>query len=308
MKRVLITGADGFIGRHLVARLLREGIEVHAVVHPEHNIYVNNTDNNLKVYSLDLLDLQENMDLFPDNIDVMYHFAWNGVAPEFRNDFDVQYRNIDIAIGCVKLCEVKHIKKIIFPGSTNEYLYYGKPINEHVVPSPSNTYGATKIAIRYLCSDYAANHGISFVYAIITGIYSEDRKDSNVIYYTINKLLNGEKPSLTSLEQEWDYVHIDDVVEALRLVGEKGKGGVTYAIGHGDNWPMANYIRIIHKMIDENLPLGIGEIPHNGDVLPSSCIDLTRIKEDTGFEPRIAFEDGIQRVINKLKEANNENA
>ena len=114
-------------------------------------------------------------------------------------------------------------------------------------------------------------------------------------------MLKKEKPSLTKLEQLWDYVYIDDVVAALVAVGEHGKGGAVYAIGHGDNWELSNYIRIIHQKINPSLPLGIGDIPYPSGKLPCSCIDLTDIERDTGFKPQIDFEKGITMVINKIR-------
>lgn len=302
MDRVLITGADGFIGRNLVKQMLKCGKEVFAIVYPGNNVYADIKDDNLHVKSMDLNQVMFHVREFPDNIDVMYHFAWMGVRPELRNDLDVQMMNLNMTIDCMKLAIAIGIKKFVFPGSTNEYLYYGKPLNKDAVPSPNNAYGAAKIALRYLCSDYARRNDIEFIYTIIAGIYAADRKDNNVIYYTINKLLHNEKPLLTKLEQLWDYIYIDDVIEALIAMGEKGKGGAVYAVGHGDNWPLLNYIEIIHKKIDPSLPLGIGEIPYSGDVLPSSCIDLTEIKNDLGFSPKISFENGITHVINRIKE------
>lgn len=302
MDRVLITGADGFIGRNLVKQMLKNGKEVYAIVYPGNNIYANIDNDNLHVKSMDLNQVMFHVREFPDNIDVMYHFAWMGVRPELRNDLDVQMMNLNMTIDCMKLAIAIGIKKFVFPGSTNEYLYYGKPLNKDAVPSPNNAYGAAKIALRYLCSDYARRNDIEFIYTIIAGIYAADRKDNNVIYYTINKLLHNEKPLLTKLEQLWDYIYIDDVIEALIAMGEKGKGGAVYAVGHGDNWPLLNYIEIIHKKIDPSLPLGIGEIPYSGDVLPSSCIDLTEIRNDLGFSPKISFENGITHVINRIKE------
>ena len=111
---------------------------------------------------------------FQEAIDVMYHFAWMGVRPEVRNDLDVQMINLNMTIDCMKLAIAVGIKKIVFPGSTNEYLYYGKPLNKDAVPSPNNAYGATKIALRYICSDYAQRNNIEFVYAIVAGIYAAD--------------------------------------------------------------------------------------------------------------------------------------
>lgn len=301
MKKVLITGADGFIGKNLVKRMLAYGKEVYAIVYPGNNVYDECQNEKLHIKCMDLNQVMFHVREFPNDIDVMYHFAWMGVKPELRNDLDVQMVNVNMTIDCMKLAIAIGIKKIVFPGSTNEYLYYGKPLNKDAVPSPNNAYGSAKIALRYLCSDYATRNGIEFVYAIVAGIYAADRRDNNVIFYTIDKLLHKEKPSLTRLEQLWDYVYIDDVIEAFIAMGEKGKGGAVYAVGHGDNWPLSNYIKIIHQKIDGALPLWIGEIPYTSNILPSSCIDLTDIKKDTGFVPKVDFEEGITLVINKIR-------
>jgi nucleoside-diphosphate-sugar epimerase len=139
------------------------------------------------------------------------------------------------------------------------------------------------------------------VYVVISGIYSADRLDSNVITYSINKLLDGECPSLTKLEQLWDYVHIDDVVMGLRLIIDKGKDNAFYVIGHGDNWPLANYIYKIRDAIDPTLVLGIGDVPYKDGKIPMSCVDLSEMKRDTGFEPKISFEIGILEMIESIK-------
>lgn len=302
MKTALITGADGFIGRHLVRALLSEKAEVFAIVHPENNIYEHHKIPNLHVRCIDLNRAQDYARDFPSGIDAMFHFAWAGVRPELRDDLDVQMANINMAMGCMKMAASIGIKKVIFPGSTNEYLYCGKAIGRDALPSPSNAYGAVKVALRYLACDFAAKNGIEFIYAIITGIYAADRRDNNVIFYTIDKLLKKEKPSLTRLEQLWDYVYVDDVISALMAIGRSGKGGAVYAVGHGDNWALSNYIEIIHRKIDPLLPLGIGEVPYadNGR-MPSSCVDLSDIERDTGFKPKVDFEEGIARVIDRMR-------
>ena len=303
MDKILITGADGFIGKNLVKKLLANGKHVYGIVPPNSvsRFHEKFDSHDLNVEYIDLNHLMDFINRFPSDIDTMYHLAWLGVGPEYRNDEDLQIKNINISLECMKFASITGIKKVIMPGSTNEYLYYGKPLNKDAIPSPSNAYGATKIALRYLCSDYLARNNIQFVYAIVTGIYAADRKDSNVIFYTIDKLLRHEKPILTKLEQLWDYVYIDDVVEALYMIGEKGRDRAVYAVGHGDNWPLSKYIEIIHRIIDPKLPLGIGEKPYPDDKMPSSCVDLTDLEKDTGFKPKVDFETGIARVIKEIK-------
>ena len=302
MKKIIVTGAAGFIGRHLVRKLAKTGADIYAVVR---NVLV--AERLLPDYdALHIIGCAVNDDGsvsadIPDSADVMYHLAWEGFRPEFRKDFAVQAKNIPLTLAYLELARERKVKKIVMAGSINEYLYSGVPVNREARPAPGDDYGAVKTALRYLAERFCAGNGIAFNYAVITGIYAADRRDSNVIFYTIDKLLKGEKPSVTRLEQKWDYVYIDDAVEALGLIGEKGRDGMLYAVGHGDNWELANYVRIIHEKINPALPLGIGEVPYASGVLPMSCIDLADLKNDTGFEPKVDFETGISRVISQIR-------
>lgn len=302
MNRILITGADGFIGHHLASYFLHKEIEVFALVYPGQNVFEGEKNPHLHVIPLDLNEF--NGEAMPglNKVDTIYHLAWIGVSPESRENLDLQMKNIELAKKVLSMASLLGAKKVIFPGSTNEYLYWGKPINGLTPPSPSNAYGAVKVAIRYLAASYCEKAGIDFIYAIITGIYAADRKDSNVIFYTINSLLEGKKPSLTKLEQLWDYVYIDDVVRALYLIGGKGKGGAIYTIGHGDNWPLSHYVEIIHELIDPAAPLGIGEVPYKNTRMPSSQVDLSSLKADTGFLPETDFKTGILEVIKTIRQ------
>lgn len=302
MKKVIVTGADGFIGSNLIKKLINENVEVWAVIYPQ-------SKTKARIYELksvhciecEISELILNIEKFPSQVDAFYHFAWQGVNANDRDDLELQMKNINLCFECIKAASLVKAQKFILPGSTSEYLYYGMPINESAIPSPQNAYGSVKVALRYLAKQYAAQLKVEFIYVVITGIYAADRKDNNVIFYTIDKLLRGEKPSLTKLEQAWDYVHIIDVIDALMLIGDKGKGNSFYAIGHGDNQPLYKYIDIIHECIDPEAPLGIGDIPYKDNRLPSSCIDLSALYKDTGFVPQIDFKDGIKDVIDTMK-------
>lgn len=303
MRNAVVTGADGFIGRHLTERLLASGVEVWAVVYPgspAKDMYVGRE--HVHTVCSDFSELAWHIREFPERVDAFYHFAWQGVNAESRQDFAVQMENISLTLKCIRFARALRAEKFILPGSTSEYLEYGRPIDEKALPTPQNAYGSVKVALRYLASAYAEQLGIGLIYAVITGIYAADRKDNNVIFYTIDKLLKREKPSLTGLEQKWDYVYIDDAIEALYLIGEKGKTGKFYAIGHGDNQPLSKYIEEIHRSIAPDIPLGLGEVAYKNDRLPSSCISLTALREDTGFAPRVDFHEGIQRVIAAMKQ------
>jgi UDP-glucose 4-epimerase len=304
MTRAIIIGADGFVGSHLTQRLRNENIDVWAVVLPRSPL-VARIKSIPGVHILEHSIEELNSSCMPDEADVLYYLAWQGVSPEERNEFDLQFKNIDLSIRCLRIAADIGVKKVIFPGSTSEYMFYGKPIDSSAAPSVVNAYGSVKAAVRYLCGQYAEELGIGFIYTVITGIYAADRIDNNVLNYTIKCLLREEKPILTGLEQLWDYVHIDDVMDAMYLIGEKGIPGSFYCIGHGDNQPLLRYIEAIRDIINPSLPLGIGEKPYPSGRIPSSCVDLSTLCIDTGFKPKIPFRIGIKEVINRIQNEQN---
>lgn len=303
MKSIIITGGDGFVGSHLARSFAKQGVEVYALTIPNSPtvMRIQNVQG-ITVIQKDLMDIQELSLELPQEPIAFIHLAWSGVSPENRSGIAAQKRNIDLCLRAVELAAKLRAKKFIFPGSTMEYSCCQQPINSNSIPSPQNAYGAAKISARYMCEIACKEVQLPFIYVVITGIYAADRKDNNVIYYVISELLNGRRPSLTSLEQIWDYVYIDDVIRAFHLIVEKGKGGAFYGIGHGDNWALSNYIYQIRDIIDPSLPLGVGEVPYVNSQMLSSCVDMSSLKKDTGFVPQIPFEVGIRKVIEKMKE------
>lgn len=301
MNHVVITGADGFIGSHLTRYFSEHETVIYAIVSPKSKTTYRIQDvQNVKIIPMDLENYFDLVNKIPLSPLAVFHLAWSGVSPEDRNCTEEQVKNLQLALWAVRLAHAIQAKRFVFPGSTFEYSYCGSLINRKAIPSPQNAYGATKISARYLCESLCKELGVPYIYTVITGIYGPDRLDNNVITYTIKQLLLKSKPSYTSLEQEWDYIHIDDLVAALFLIAYKGRAGAFYSIGHGDNWPLYNYIKIIRDIIDPSLPLGIGELPYSNAKLPSSCIDLEELKRDTGFSPRIPFEEGITEVIKSI--------
>ena len=301
-RRIVITGADGFIGSHLSRFLASHGYEVYAVTLPGSPTQERIRGiTGIHIVEGDLGQIGQFAEKLPPDIFAMVHLAWIGVSPEHRKSIDIQKKNLDLTLNAVRLASQIGVEKFVFPGSTFEYLYSGTIINRDTKPSPQDAYGASKIAARYYGEILCGQLGISFIYTVITGIYAADRLDNNVINYAITELLHERKPSLTRLEQLWDYVHIDDVVNAMEAIIRRGKKGGFYVIGHGDNCALSKYIFTIRDLINPALPLGIGDIPYSSDRMPMSCVDLSELRRDTGFEPEIDFEVGIQQVIENIK-------
>lgn len=301
MNKVLVIGANGFLGTKLTLALASNGYSVVALVDRRFPYDSIKCQTNIQTieFVLEEIDSLEGEAFL--NIDVLYHFAWAGVNAAYRNTAEVQVQNVMFGLKVMEFAERNHIHKVIIPGSAAEVSCSSGVITGHEIPAPSDMYSASKVATRYICMNYARQHNVGLIWTLITSIYGPGRDDNNLLSYTITTLLKGDKPSTTKLEQKWDYLHIKDLVSALILLGEKGIPGKIYPIGSGEYRQMRNYVETIRDLINPSLPLGIGDLPYKTDVVDNQMMDISEIKADTGYSPKICFDQGIQEVITFFK-------
>lgn len=295
MRVALITGALGFVGRNLTEKLLAKDYKVIAVdcIDPA----LVQSKENVEYIQSDLTSTEAFASI-ECKCDIMFHLAWAGVKPEARDDIQVQKQNIDMCIFAVELAHTLSIPRLVFLGSTMEYCYNDSAISASSLPTPYNAYGSVKIATRFIAAELCKTYGIDFEYAVVTGIYGPGREDNNVVFYSIKKLLANESPELTACVQKWDFVHIEDVTEALFLIGEKGVPGAFYAVGTGENKTLREYIDVISSIIDNDTAVKFGSVAYKDGKIASSAIDISSLSADTGYKPKYTFEKGIAEVIN----------
>lgn len=297
-KRVVITGANGFIGAKLSREHIDNGDIVYCLIQKGSNFVLD------KAYIIEF-DLEHPFDIveqLPKDIDIFYHLAWVGVSTTYKNDFEVQSKNIKYSLECLRLAQELNSKKVIYTGSVSEYAYDKEPVNGKNKPCPSDMYSACKSSIRIICDLYAKQNNIDFIWVLITSIYGPGRVDNNIITYSIKAFLNKERPQYTMLEQLWDYIYIDDLIRALVCVGYRGKAGSAYAIGSGQVMQLKQYITILKDSINPELSMGIGEVPYKTKNVDNSIVDITELQRDTGFKADIDFYEGIKRTIAYFKE------
>lgn len=303
MRKAVITGAGGFIGRNLTVRLLQENIQVYGI-DIEGALQRIPAHTNVTPLSINIEDKRALSNILKvAKPDVFYHLAWAGVSTDVKNEVAMQIANIPLALTVLEACEEAGCHHVIIPGSASEYAYCGQTIDGENAPAPGDAYAASKAAAQILCQWYARQHGLNLNWLLIGSIYGPGRNDSNILTYTIKSLLRGEEPKYSKLEQLWDYIYIDDLIEALYLLGLHGKPDRAYPVGSGEARPLAEYIKRIQKAIAPDSRLGIGALPYKyGNKPDNSELDIRRLREDTGFRPKISFEEGIERTIRYFKE------
>ncbi|WOO35453.1 NAD(P)-dependent oxidoreductase [Anaerocolumna sp. AGMB13020] len=302
MKKVIIMGANGFIGSHLAIMFLKENWDVYCLVQNKSNFELDGSN----IIEFELNKLNELEGKLPTNADLFYNLAWIGVSSTYKNDFEIQSQNIAHSLEALKLAEKLKCSKVIYPGSVSEYAYAETPVNGRNLPCPADMYSACKTSVHFICDLYSRQNNLEFLWVLIPSIYGPGREDNNIITYAIKTFLSNKKPSFTKLEQMWDYLYIDDLIAALYLLGQQGIGGKTYVVGTGNSYPLSKYIEIIRDIINPSLPMGIGELPYKTTKVDNSIVDITLLTEDTDYKPRYTFYQGIVNTIEYFKKNRNE--
>lgn len=299
MKKVVVTGGTGFIGSWLVRELVQHHVEVIALVR---NICTAKFDAIENKSLLTLIQygtkeyeaLQENT----EQIDAFYHLAWAGVSTEQKNEGQLQLENIRFSMEMLEYARKIRANRFFGMGTVAEYAFAENTIEANGGrQTPNDMYGAAKTSAHYMLETYARNLEMPFNWIVLPSTFGEGRRDDNIITYTITTLLRGERPQYGMLMQMWDFLYVGEVARALRLIGEKGIPGKTYGIGSGVYRQLKDYIVKIRDIINPELELGIGDIPALSDKAFSSCVNIYELVKDTGFEPKVSFEEGIHKTI-----------
>lgn len=300
-KRVVVLGANGFLGSKLSIQLASNDVDVYAFVARglDYSFLLNNKK--IKCIEFELSSLMDEDFICVNNSDIIFNMAWVGVSAMYRNTVKAQIENIPFCINVIDFAEKYNIKRLIIPGSASEVSCQGEIIDGNNKPAPSDMYSATKVGVHYIAETYARQKKIDFIWTQVTSIYGPGRDDNNLISYAIKTLLKGEKPSFTGLEQRWDYLYIDDLIDAFVRIGLYGKAGKTYAVGSGESETLRTYVEIIRDIINPVLPLGIGELPYKNAIIDNQVLDISQLVQDTGFKPKYSFRDGINSVIDYFR-------
>ena len=302
MKTAIITGANGFIGSNLTKELLRHNYTVYAL---DRNDCNNNLPQDDKCIFIpcELVDIAMLPQIIPDqDVDVMFHLAWVGSAGPLRADTHVQLQNAQWVVDSLKAAKAAGCKRFLCAGTIMEHETIAAAYTQGNKPGLGYIYGSGKLVAHTMCMSVAADIGIDLIWPEITNAYGVGENSPRMINTTIQKCIRGEKPQFTSGTQNYDFVYIDDVVRALRLIGEKGKPFHEYLIGSGTARPLKEFLLEMKDAIAPDLEFVFGDIPFTGIDLPLSSFSTEITEKDTGFHASISFAEGCKRTYEWWKD------
>ena len=282
MRNALITGATGFIGNWLTNLLLDNHIKVFLVVRN-----VNKLSNKIKAHpnavilNYDLSGISDLRDIITEDIDVFYHLAWEGASGIKRSDYNIQLSNIKNSMECIFLAEKLNVQKFITVGTIGENLA-DLSIQNKVV-SENYIYAISKSYLQRLLRITTSKMNLKLIWCTLSGIYGEGDHTNNLINYTVKSLLMGEEPEYGPGTQLFDFLHVEDCVRALFLIGCRNNTYDNYYIGSGSPHMLKEYLLCIKDMFGNKAAIRLGAKDDDGTRYLREWFDTTNLEDDYKF-------------------------
>ena len=300
MKYVIVTGANGFIGKTLVNALLEKGYQVVALDIRFDDVLANDKRVTcVNVMNKEVAALAE--EIPHQEYRCFFHLAWAGTSGPARADYVVQLNNVKLACDYIKLCSEIGCKRVVYASSINEMETYEYLQSDNIEPAGGYIYGTGKLAAHLMGETVAKLNGIEFIPVIITNIYGVGEKSARMIYTSINKLVHKEHCSFTAGYQTYDFIYITDAINSIIAVAEKGKAFNRYYIGSGEPKPLREFLLEMRDIVDPEAELGLGDIPFKGVDISYSQFDLKKVERDTGYKNEVPFAEGIRMTAEYIR-------
>ena len=301
MQKVIITGADGFVGNYTVEHFLKEGCGVLALdmgISPKR---LKATDG-LTYMKCDISNINGMMGKIPRGVyDIFVHFAWEGSAGLGRADYNLQMQNALTTVECMKFAKQLGCARFVCAGSIMEYEVEAAIHTQGSKPGMAYIYGMGKHIAHCMCKSVAVEIGIELLWPMITNAYGVGEFSPRFVNTTLRKIINNERLEFTSGTQNYDFVYVSDVAKAFYLIAMNGKPFCEYMIGSGNAKPLKEFIiEMVSACSDTAVP-HFGDVPFTGTNMPLSTFDISDIHNDCGFEPDISFAGGTKMTMEWLK-------
>lgn len=299
MKRIVITGATGFIGRTIIKQALAQGCEVVCLVHGSSSrLDLLPQCTEVRVVNCSMEDYV-GMVWNEAACDVFFHLAWGATSGANRDNAEVQVANIRYTIDALRLAKRMGCRVFVGAGSQAEYgvVASGEVLKPKTGCFPVSGYGIAKLAAGQMGYMVAKQLGIRFNWIRILSVYGVGDSQNSLISYVVRELQANHRPSLSACEQIWDYLNVEDAARAFLSVADYGRDGRVYPLGSGVGRPLREYIEDIYGMVGADCGLGYGErsyYPHQPMYLVA---DVELLREDTGWQPRVSFQEGIAQLL-----------
>ena len=304
---VLVTGASGFIGVHLVARLLSEGSRVTALARSSSALPKEWHD---RVSVLVCEDFSESglRRLLRAPFDTVFHLAAYGVRPNHRDIDEMIAINVGLPAALVRLC-AEWRARMVMAGTFSEYrsLLSRDLLTEASPLEQGKLYGSSKAAGGLMASAIANSGGTGFRLLRLFKVYGAGEAPHRLLPALVSGLAKRERVAISAGTQILDFVYIDDVIEAMLRADKqcREKGGIaTWNVATGRAHSVREFAeRVAAAMNADPSLLGFGAIDMRKDDEPWLVGSPDLLRSELGWQPSIGLDDGVRAAVASLRRA-----
>ncbi|MDD3252687.1 MAG: NAD(P)-dependent oxidoreductase [Lachnospiraceae bacterium] len=302
--RIVMTGATGFIGRHVAGELLARGVEVYALVRPESR-------------QKELLPNHEKLHLLPGTMadaeafveelghaDGFLHFAWGGVNREQIDSPVVQAANVSDSLACVRAAHRLGCQVFMDAGSRVEYgITEDGSMEETMECHPVNAYGAAKLEFYQKALELCRGWKMTYYHLRFFSVYGTGDHPWSIISTLVRELPQGNTVSLSACRHRWNFMEISDAARAVaelyahsdRHVGETQ----IVNIASEDTRVLKEFVEELHELCGGSGRLEYGSFVQAKEGALSICprTEWLRRLTDNSWQERTAFAEGIRRML-----------
>ena len=306
--RVLVTGGAGFIGSHLVEKLLASGHEV-VILDDFNDFYDPQTKHanvaglarDVTVYHVDLRDSELVRNLFHrEKVDAIAHLAARaGVRPSIQQPRLYYDTNVTGTLHLLEAARVTEVERFVFASSSSVY-GASKRIpfseDEHLTQTFS-PYAATKIAGEFLCSTYSHLYNLRVVALRYFTVYGPRQRPDLAIHQFTRRIYAGQPiDQFGDGSTRRDYTYIDDVIQGT-MVALQYEGSLfdIFNLGESDTIQLKDLIAAIEKALGKKAK--INQLPEQPGDMPLTCADISKARKLLGYKPTTRLSDGLPRFI-----------
>ena len=302
-KTVLVTGGAGFIGSHLVDRLLALGHRV-VVIDDLSRGRLHNLNKGATFYhtSINTTAVEEIVERERPNV-INHHAAQVSHSQSVRDPVTDVETNIQGSVRLIEAARRNGVDKFIYASSS---AIYGEPQmvpcgEEHPI-QPNSPFGLSKYVVEEYLQLYHQLHRLDYQvlrYGTVYGPRQDPEEGAGLIAAFAASILEGKQPRIFGTgEHERDFIYLDDVVEANILAMDRGSGGA-YNIGSG----RATSVNAIFNFLKEALKYRWSPVysPARPSDVTRISLDISKAERELGWFPTVTLEEGIRRTVEHLR-------
>lgn len=289
-KKIVITGATGFLGSHLLPALIEEGYDIIVLKRSFSNTWrIQNAISQIKNYDIDKVSIQK---IFNENkIGGIIHLATDYGRKNNNDIIQMSKANIELPTQLLYLgCKCR----VVFFINTHTFLNSKYMLNS-----------AMKNSFIEIAKYFTANFKVKFINMKLEHMYGEKDEYYKFIPFLIKNILEDKEIKTTNGEQKRDFIYVKDVVDAYLEVLDNlvklDEGFIEFEIGTGNSISLRDLIKKIEEEINKKANIKWGVIPYKKNEIFDSKADIKKTKQYLGWSPKYDISDGLKKTIDWYK-------